>query len=145
MPKQNNGIGLKLYVTLILILVSLSSIHISTFYTYGQTPPQLRPFPFDHSQNEPYLSDPNLKIEEVVSGLEAPTTMSFLGPDDFLILEKDKGTVLRVLNGNVLDKPLLDVEVANSVERGMCGIAVSKNGPHAVRFSLFYGDKRKRW
>jgi glucose/arabinose dehydrogenase len=84
-----------------------------------------------------YLSDTNLKIEEVVGGLEAPTTMSFLGPDDFLILEKDKGTVLRVINGNVLDKPLLDIEVANSVERGMCGIAVSKNGPHVYVFLYF--------
>jgi aldose sugar dehydrogenase len=130
-------LGLKLFVALILILVSLSSIHISPIYTYGQKPPQLRPFPFDHSQNEPYLLDPNLKIEEVVGGLEAPTTMSFLGPDDFLILEKDKGTVLRVINGNVLDKPLLDVEVANSVERGMCGIAVSKNGPHVYVFLYF--------
>ena len=52
MPKQNNGIGLKLCVALILILVSLSSIHISPIYTDGQKPPQLRPFPFDHSQNE---------------------------------------------------------------------------------------------
>jgi aldose sugar dehydrogenase len=130
-------LGLKLFVALILILVSLSSIHISPIYTYGQKPPQLRPFPFDHSQNAPYLLDPNLKIEEVVGGLEAPTTMSFLGPDDFLILEKDKGTVLRVINGNVLDKPLLDVEVANSVERGMCGIAVSKNGPHVYVFLYF--------
>jgi aldose sugar dehydrogenase len=128
---------IKLCVALILIIVGLSSIHISPNYTYGQKPPQLRPFPFDHSQNEPYLLDPNLKIEEVVGGLEAPTTMSFLGPDDFLILEKDKGTVLRVINGNVLDKPLLDVEVANSVERGMCGIAVSKNGPDVYVFLYF--------
>lgn len=130
-------LGLKLCVALILIIVGLSSIHISPNYTYGQKPPQLRPFPFDHSQNEPYLLDPNLKIEEVVGGLEAPTTMSFLGPDDFLILEKDKGTVLRVINGNVLDKPLLDVEVANSVERGMCGIAVSKNGLNVYVFLYF--------
>ena len=36
-----------------------------------------------------------------------------------------------------LDKPLLDVEVANSVERGMCGIAVSKNGPHVYVFLYF--------
>jgi glucose/arabinose dehydrogenase len=81
--------------------------------------------------------DASLKIEEVVSGLEAPTTMAFLGPDDFLILEKDKGTVLRVVNGNLLDKPLLDVNVANSVERGMCGIAVSKNGSTVKVFIYF--------
>jgi glucose/arabinose dehydrogenase len=60
-----------------------------------------------------------------------------LGPDDFLVLEKDKGTVLRVINGNILDNPLVDVEVANSVERGMCGIAVSKNGPNVYVFLYF--------
>jgi glucose/arabinose dehydrogenase len=96
-----------------------------------------RPFPFDHRQNEPTVLDPNLKIDEVVNGLEAPTTMAFLGPDDFLILEKDKGTVLRVVNGNILDKPLLDVNVANSVERGMCGIAVSKIGSTVNVFVYF--------
>ena len=31
--------------------------------------------------------DPNLKIELVAAGLNFPTTMAFLGPDDFLILE----------------------------------------------------------
>jgi glucose/arabinose dehydrogenase len=54
--------------------------------------------------------------------------MAFLGPEDFLILEKDKGTIMRVNGGIVTDIPLLDVDVANSIERGMCGIAVSKNG-----------------
>lgn len=131
-------LGLKLSIILALILVSISSIHILSIYTHGQKPLPLRPFPFDHSQNEPYISDPNLKIEEVVNGLEAPTTMSFLGPDDFLVLEKDKGTVRRVINGNILDKPLLDVEVANSVERGLCGIAVSKKWFKCIRFSLLY-------
>ena len=49
-------------------------------------------------QNQPngdesiVLSNPKLKIELVVSGLNFPTTMAFLGPDDFLILEK-AGTV----------------------------------------------------
>lgn len=73
---------------------------IYSVYTYGQKDPTIsRPSPFDHRHNEPYLLDPNLKIEEVVNGLAAPTTMAFLGPDDFLVLEKDKGTVLRVMNG----------------------------------------------
>jgi len=107
------------------------------FYAYAQSPTPARPFPFDHRQNEPTVLDPNFKIEEVVSGLEAPTTMAFLGPDDFLVLEKDKGKVLRVINGNILDKPLLDVNVANSVERGMCGIAISKIGSTVNVFVYF--------
>ena len=38
--------------------------------------------------------------------------MAFLGPDDFLILEKDRGTVMRVNRGAVADMPLLDEYVA---------------------------------
>jgi aldose sugar dehydrogenase len=128
-------LGFKL--TLFLVLVSASGVHIFTIQANAQNEIPARPFPFDHSQSEPYLLDPNLKTEVVVEGLEAPTTMSFLGPDDFLILEKDKGTVLRVVNGNILDKPLLDVNVANSVERGMCGIAISKNGSTINVFVYF--------
>src|SRR5215211_6961248 len=85
-------------------------------------------------QNEPgdgssdgsiILSDPKLKIELVASGLDFPTTMAFLGPDDFLILEK-AGTVKRVTNGVILDKPLLQVDVSVKDERGLLGIATSK-------------------
>ena len=71
------------------------------------------------------LSDPKLKIELVTSGLDFPTTMAFLGPDDFLILEK-AGTVKRVTNGVILDKPLLQVDVSVKDERGLLGIAVSE-------------------
>ena len=71
------------------------------------------------------LSDPKLKIELVVSGLDFPTTMAFLGPDDFLILEKS-GQVKRITNGTLLDKPLLEVEVSVKDERGLLGIAISE-------------------
>ena len=50
--------------------------------------------------------------------------MAFLGPDDFLILEKS-GTVKRVVDGQVLDKPLLQVDVSVKDERGLLGIAIS--------------------
>jgi glucose/arabinose dehydrogenase len=51
--------------------------------------------------------------------------MGFLGPDDFLILEK-AGTVKRVTNGVILDKPLLQVDVSVKDERGLLGIAISE-------------------
>ena len=97
----------------------------------------------------PRVFDSSLKVEEVVEGLVSPTTMAFLGNDDFLVLEKDKGTVLRIINGQVLEEPVLDVHVANSVERGMCGIAVSKNSTTTYVFLYFTeiggndGDDRK--
>jgi len=84
------------------------------------------------NQNQPIvsgegivLSDPKLKLELVTSGLDFPTTMAFLGPDDFLILEKS-GIVKRVTNGVILDKPLLQVDVSVKDERGLLGIAISK-------------------
>ena len=45
--------------------------------------------------------------------------------DDFLILEK-AGTVKRVTNGIVLDKPLLQVDVSVKDERGLLGIAIGE-------------------
>src|SRR5215208_7908151 len=76
---------------------------------------------------EPSIKDPNLGVELVSSDvLEFPTSMAFLGPNDILVLEKEKGTVQRIVNGKMLPAPLLDVNVANKSERGMLGIAVTK-------------------
>jgi aldose sugar dehydrogenase len=75
----------------------------------------------------PNIGDESLVAEKVAGGLESPTTFAFTAPNDILVLEKDKGTVLRILNGEVLSEPLLDVNVANQVERGMLGIDVSEN------------------
>jgi aldose sugar dehydrogenase len=75
----------------------------------------------------PILSDETLVAEKVAGGLESPTAFAFIGPDDILLLEKDKGTVLRILDAEVLTEPVLDVNVANQVERGLLGIDVSEN------------------
>lgn len=71
------------------------------------------------------IKDSNLKVQVVVEGLDHPTQMAYLAPDDFLVLEKEKGTVLRVVNSNVIQEPLIDVSVANEQERGLLGIAIS--------------------
>src|ERR687889_1320625 len=83
----------------------------------------------------PIINDPNLKVELIVQGLDLPTTMAFLGDNDVLVLEKDKGTVQRIVNGKMLPEPLLDVNVATSVERCMCGIAVSSQSSDSVSSS----------
>jgi hypothetical protein len=41
-------------------------------------------------------------VETVTEGPEFPTTIAFLGPNDILVLEKEKGTVQRIINGKVL-------------------------------------------
>ena len=75
----------------------------------------------------PTLDDPNLKIEALVKGLEVPTSMAFIGPNDILVLEKNTGTVVRIADGEILKKPLLHVGVTQGVEYGMLGIAIPKN------------------
>jgi aldose sugar dehydrogenase len=79
-------------------------------------------------QNElgPLLRDPNLKASTVFRGIKFPSSMAFLGPDDILVLEKNEGTVKRIVNGVMLADPLLKVNVSTEGERGMLGITVTK-------------------
>jgi aldose sugar dehydrogenase len=89
------------------------------------------------SKQIPDVKDSNLKVELVASGLHSPTSMAFLGPDDLLVLEKDKGTVRRIVNGTLLADPLLDVSVASRNERGMLGIAVARDDTTAEPVLIF--------
>ncbi|PWT89141.1 MAG: hypothetical protein C5B55_11885, partial [Blastocatellia bacterium] len=79
----------------------------------------------------PSMLDPNLSVHTVVSGLSQPTSMAFLGVNDFFVLEKDTGRVKRVVNG-VVQSTVLDLAVNSASERGLLGIALhpafKKNG-----------------
>lgn len=51
--------------------------------------------------------------------------MVFIGQNDILVLEKNSGKVDRILNGSMLDEPLIDV---NSFHQdGLIGIATTKS------------------
>ena len=47
----------------------------------------------DDKSGLPTINDPNLKVDVVFKGLQFPTAMAFLGPNDILVLEKNNGTV----------------------------------------------------
>jgi glucose/arabinose dehydrogenase len=66
--------------------------------------------------------------------------MAFLGPNDILVLEKNNGTVQRIVNGHILPHPLLKVPVANKGETAMLGIAVAehKNDNRPTYVFLYY-------
>jgi aldose sugar dehydrogenase len=104
-------------------------------YVSGYTP-TLR---FSSDKSMPVIHDPNLRIEEVIRGLDLPTSMAFLGKDDILVLEKDKGTVQRIVNGQIMNKSIIDVNVSTDVERCMCGIAVSMKD-NATNIFLYYTE-----
>jgi glucose/arabinose dehydrogenase len=87
------------------------------------------------------MTDANLQVTAVVppgSGLSLPTTMAFLGPGDFLVLEKATGRVRRVVGGVLQLNPVLDVPVNSSSERGMLGIAIQPGSPPQV--FLYYTE-----
>jgi len=69
----------------------------------------------------PKIYDTDFEVEEFVVGLDLPTTMAFVG-SDVLVLEKNYGKVRLIRDGVLQKNPVLDVEVTNSVERGMLGI-----------------------
>ena len=75
------------------------------------------------AQEGPTVVDPDLAVRTVVSGLVTPSAMAFLGPNDFLVLEKNTGNVKRVVNGAV-QSVVLDLAVNNASERGLLGIAL---------------------
>jgi glucose/arabinose dehydrogenase len=78
------------------------------------------------SANGQTLTDPNLGVTTVVTGLSQPTSMAFLGRGDFFILEKATGRVKRVVNGTVT-ATVLDLPVNSNSERGLLGIALDPN------------------
>jgi uncharacterized repeat protein (TIGR01451 family) len=75
----------------------------------------------------PSLTDPNLSVRTVVTGLSQPTCMAFIGNNDFLIFEKNTGKVQRVINGVIQSTPALDLAVNSGSERGGLGIALHPN------------------
>jgi aldose sugar dehydrogenase len=131
----------ELLIFVLLLILSAISIVVGDYgyQVYGQEP-EFRQREFTDEPGHPDIYDPNLHAEVVVEGLELPTTMAFLGPDDILVLEKEKGTVQRIVNGKMLPQPLLDVNVAGSIERCMCGIAVSGDEPGHTYVFLFYTE-----
>jgi glucose/arabinose dehydrogenase len=91
----------------------------------------------------PVAVDPNLRVELVTDQIEFPTKMAFLGNNDLLILEKNKGLVKRVVDGVIQNDSLLDVPVANGVERGMLGIAVKNTNSSIVHVFLYFTESVK--
>jgi aldose sugar dehydrogenase len=96
------------------------------------------------SPQGPVLNDVHLKAQVVFKGLRFPTSMAFLGPNDIIVLEKNDGTVRRIVNGTMLQQPLLHVNVANDAERGLLGIAVSKPKSGPTYVFLYYTELGQR-
>jgi glucose/arabinose dehydrogenase len=87
----------------------------------------------------PSVVDPNLGVRTVIESLDQPTSMAFLGPNDFLILEKATGKVQHVVNGAVVGTAL-DLAVNSGSERGLLGIALHPNFPATPHVYLYWTE-----
>ncbi len=80
------------------------------------------------AQAGPQMLVPDLGVRTTIADLITPISMAFLGPNDFLILEKNTGQVKRVVN-NAVQSTVLDLGVNFASERGLLGIALHPNFP----------------
>jgi glucose/arabinose dehydrogenase len=82
----------------------------------------------------------------VGSGLKFPIGMAFVGANDLLVLEKNEGNVIRIINGTVLQEPLLHVNISNKGERGLLGIAVANHKENGKTYVfLYYTEYISKW
>ena len=100
---------------------------------------------------QPIIYDPTLKVEMIFqtnfkferNSLSPVSSMTFVGPDEILLLDKNNGVVYRVLNNSLIADPILDVSVANERERGLLGIEVTKNINNLTYVYLYYTESEK--
>ena len=123
-----------LFYSLAIILILLSSNYSSVNFSYGAYS-KAQPSP-----DGPTINDDSLTVEKVTSDLTFPTSMTFVGNNDILVTEKNTGRVMRVLDGQVQDNPLVDLSVASKIERGLLGIAASKHLDGKIFVFLSYTE-----
>ena len=114
------------------IILELSDVSVEKSMVYGKLS--------QVQSNSPPMRDDFLETEIVFQGIDFPTSMAFLDEDDILVLEKNTGQVKRIVDGQMLPQPLLDVNVANQAERGMLGIAIAKHANEVTYVFLYYTE-----
>src|SRR5215831_9100024 len=86
------------------------------------------------------VEDAALQVQLVVGGLSSPTTMAFIGPNDLLVLQKNDGRVVRVIDGVLQPGQVLDAAVDSNSEHGLLGIALHPNFPGTPSVYLYYTE-----
>src|SRR5918999_1729581 len=89
---------------------------------------------FSGKEGEIYGNDKTIKIETIYQRLGFPTAIAFLGPNDMVVLQLQNNSIMRIVNGQMLDEPVLS-QLENHVRflpgSCVCDIAIlqNDNGP----------------
>ena len=103
----------------IFLIITMTSLIFSLSEVYG----------------EPIIFDDDYIVEIFAGGLDFPTTMDFVG-DDILVLEKNTGKIVRIMNNGIMyDEPVLDVPVRAGFYSGLLGITALSD-----RVFLYYTE-----
>ena len=113
MNKSRLSITLVVFLFILFYFGFSSSTNFLSYGAYFKAPASPRV--------SPVLNDPNLVAEKVNDKpLNIPTSLAFFDHNNILVTEKETGKVIKVVDGQVKENvPLLDVEVATAMERGL--------------------------
>jgi glucose/arabinose dehydrogenase len=117
--------------------------HVKDHFSLIKTKSKQNNFQKPQSPLNPTLTkdlDKKFKIEPVIEGLDSPSDMAFLSQNDIIVLEKNKGTVQRIVKGKQLDNPLIDVNVLHNNERGLVGTLVPQSKNMSKNIYLYYTE-----
>lgn len=114
--------GHKLQVNCIILVIL---IFLSITPVFGVSNPTNSPsYQLIKENKLPVIRDSNYIVEEFVSGLDWPTTMTFVD-NDIIVLEKNSGNVRLIKNGKLLDESIKQFNVNFIAERGLLGVISS--------------------
>ena len=98
----------------------------------------IRNVSFSSAEGEIYGNNTRIKIEPIYEGLTFPTAVGFLGPNDMLVLERQNNTIMRIVNGQMLDEPVLDLGNSTKIGSCVCDIAVLENDNNGTSYAFVY-------
>jgi glucose/arabinose dehydrogenase/plastocyanin len=94
---------------------------------------------FSSKDGEIYGNDTRINIETIYDGLKFPTAIAFLGPNDMVVLQLPDTKIMRIVNGQMLDEPVLDLGNTVKIRGGcMCDIAILQNDNGTSYAFLYY-------
>jgi aldose sugar dehydrogenase len=97
----------------------------------------------DKAEFSPQVNDSRLSVETVYTGINETTNMAFLDVNDIIILEGLSGKVQRIVNGQMLDKPLIDMN--SYYQDGLLGIATARNENGSTYVFLYLNEAPKEY
>jgi glucose/arabinose dehydrogenase len=91
---------------------------------------------------EPTITNTHFSIERTFTGNFEPSSMAFVGQDDIIVLDRDKGKVYRITHGNI-SPPLLDVNVGTGGYRGLLGVVSTVSEKESIKVFLYFTEAAK--